>query len=93
MSYEKKFTPGTWAFTGLYSIKSGDIVVVDDIGTGVKDANEYIANSYLIAAAPELLDALIECVHFLDGCLLDPMCKKDAKKAINKALNIKNDEL
>ncbi len=49
---------------------------------------EALANAKLIAAAPDMLKALIEIYNDLDSCIyLTPKVLNNAKKAINKALN------
>ena len=47
-----------------------------------------VAEAQLIAAAPDMLKALIEIYNALDSCIdLTPKVLNNAKKAINKALN------
>ena len=50
---------------------------------------EHVANEHdakLIAAAPELLEALIVCVNRLKGNIHAPLAILDAEQVINKAL-------
>lgn len=62
-----KFTPGPWGFSeseltaGRFSIyHNGPLGYVGDNGLGTENAR---ANARLIAAAPDLLDALRRLVH------------------------------
>ncbi len=94
----KKHTPGPWVNTGLdhqypkeINIQSGNLYIARTIG-GLGLIEE-TANANLIAAAPELLEALRnlmsacykadlheELSEIVDGCLLDA-----AETAIAKA--------
>lgn len=77
MSREKKFTPGPWSYDGVLYIRgpNGEMVadfVEDDEcslarirGTGANLPQE--ANAHLIAAAPELLEALEEAERFFNN--------------------------
>lgn len=93
MNYEKKFTPGPWDAHFL-----DDYFIVSSMGTIAKmpDNGLYInrgVNAHLIAAAPELLDALIECIDTMKDLYIGSGMSviTRGQEAINKALNIKND--
>lgn len=63
-------TPGPWvarkAHSGIWDVFAGDRDVVTVMGGGIyPPANE--ANARLIAAAPDLWEALDGIVHFTDG--------------------------
>lgn len=105
-----KHTPGPWWFAqhdafGRYDVGEGDAVLFRsvpraDSGPGeapltqTSDAHQ-AANARLIAAAPDLLEALrrmVNCMtqddlaHPLDACMYGPQCNVcQAKVAINKA--------
>lgn len=86
---EKKHTPGPWSAEecrsgfAVYAYKSGDAVVrtEDDEGRYGTIANE--ANARLIAAAPELLEALIGVVKVADRATKE---FDKARAAISKAI-------
>lgn len=109
MKHEFKGTPGPWANEGgdNYAI---DIILPNDSTislsrysryyTGLSmDRDEMIANASVIAAAPDLLEALQELVH-LHGCEQEAMASgkptlaqwmealDKANNAIAKALNL-----
>ena len=48
---------------------------------------DFKANAKLIAAAPELLKALLTCLSRIEGRSHEPFAILEAKEAINKALN------
>jgi hypothetical protein len=56
---EPKFTAGPWTYTGLY--------VEDENGTVIAQSNRGAANAHLIAAAPDLYEALKAVYLELDG--------------------------
>ncbi len=94
---EKKFTPGPWKVSkspdyfenGATVIRAENncvIAVLTDLDWPIPKARE--ANANLIAAAPELLEALEELsnrAHYADGGFYEDMIVK-AEKAIKKAL-------
>ncbi|WP_262264183.1 hypothetical protein [Pantoea dispersa] len=53
-----KGTPGKWVVDGDYDVTTEDGTVISWTSLGVFEPDEMIANSKLIAAAPELLEAL-----------------------------------
>jgi hypothetical protein len=53
-----KGTPGKWVVDGDYDVTTEDGTVISWTSQGVFEPDEMIANSKLIAAAPELLEAL-----------------------------------
>ncbi len=73
-----EYTKGSW-FNDGYEIKSNECCI--EIAK-VTVFNEGKANANLIAAAPELLEALEELVAQLEG---DYFCFKNARSAIAKA--------
>lgn len=91
---EFKGTPGPWEVTGACCDAVG--ANFDKGGwykpianrpprTGGKHTDEYNANLHLIAAAPELLDALQDCLSWVNnGIARDAHTK--ATQAIKKAL-------
>lgn len=62
MSNEKKHTPGEWAVDGMTIFAPADGIAAKDVAVILHDGNSSIqereANARLIAAAPELLEAL-----------------------------------
>jgi hypothetical protein len=64
---ELKATPGPWLLgqSAVYADVNGDKVALP-LFLGPDRVNEEIANSYLIAAAPELYEALAEAVKTID---------------------------
>jgi hypothetical protein len=64
-----KPTPGPWevrsAFVGPLQVWAGDHIQVADVGADTFDVCD--ANARLIAAAPDLLDALVEAKTLIDG--------------------------
>ena len=92
-----KHTPGKWEIEPLEVFGRGDregtadIVVHDEDGEGSTviakgigyEGDEEKANANLIAAAPDLLKALID---FLDDTMGDPEpCRKAIAKALGKS--------
>ena len=81
-----KHTPGQWVVTGwnlVFGSKAVEINVHFD--SGVSGTLEMHANANLIAAAPDLLEALSEVVEWLEhGDHAGPMHSK-ARAAIAKA--------
>lgn len=82
-------TPGTWEAVrrncgAATTIKAGDIVVAECSGFG-RYADASLADARLIAAAPELLRALIRLLE-LSGCDFWPIEQELARIAIAKAL-------
>ncbi len=63
MERKEKFTPGPWAQgTAIYA---GDVKVCLVLFIGSERVGEEIANSYLIAAAPDLYEVLSDTVQFI----------------------------
>ncbi len=87
-----KHTPGPWNVqrengsptTGQWMISGGNpgyLAEVRDLGVG-----EVKANAFLISAAPELLEALIEAMDLIDDiCALEGDSTRKARAAIAKA--------
>lgn len=77
---ETKHTPGEWRT--VYESKTGTVVKTGEktIAKVFRNINliEINANARLIAAAPELLEALIKCKHFLNHGI--GMTKKDQQE-------------
>lgn len=95
---EFKGTPGPW-----YASNEGRLLVRDEEwqcviadGIGYYGEDEELANARLIAAAPEMLDALIKIVEMNQQYAIDKYgdvrkaeemaCVRTARAAINKAL-------
>lgn len=72
-------TPGSWVVDGDYDVTTEDGTVVSWSAEGIFEPDEIIANANLIAAAPDLLEALMDISR---GCV--DMEKVNA--AISKAL-------
>ena len=91
---ETKHTPGPWKVYGdyivpasskpnKYGMQSGEYIAqhYDTIGCGTKKAN-----AHLIAAAPELLEACIEALYWLDvSSRGEEECAKKLQAAIDRA--------
>lgn len=90
---EFKGTPGPWfehrdGFSTVYieaRIGGGMIQEVAACGPCDKGSDQQSANAKLIAAAPELLEALIKLVDIVDDMVHGPSTDA-AHSAINKAL-------
>jgi hypothetical protein len=91
---KSKYTPGPWSADecrsgfAVYAYKSGDVVVRTEDEEGRYGAIDNEANARLIAAAPELLEALQEIIIAADGegwSQLDASFTK-ARAAISKAI-------
>lgn len=90
------FTPGPWFVDGDYDVATEDGTVVSWAAEGIFETGEINANSQLIAAAPELLEALQELfAHYKELAdsgdagnwkLEDEPVGKKAMAAIGKAL-------
>lgn len=72
-----KFTPGPWEVNteaGLplrevFSHSETDVLICDTGCSNVEmDAAEIEANAHLIAAAPEMYEALKDCLRLLEDC-------------------------
>lgn len=68
-----KFTPGPWTFNGMTTIITADeqtwiAGVVNPDWRQVPDRPERDANAYLIAAAPDLLEALRRLTGLIRDC-------------------------
>jgi|CXWL01.1.fsa_nt_gi hypothetical protein len=66
MSNESQFTPGPWTIRHEFNVFGGDRLVANTGGRGGNVnpegiRRENLANARLIAAAPELLEALKQC--------------------------------
>ena len=92
MSNLNSHTPGPWEInnhkvtTRIFTLNSddGSADVCDINRVFVKYGRAY-ANAKLIAAAPEMLEALIKVQSF--GCRVDELeCKKDVIKAVKEAI-------
>ena len=62
MSEQTKFTPGPWHATKRAFIMAGNKYI------GQVNSNVY--DAVLIAAAPEMYEALDKTAKYMDGCLL-----------------------
>lgn len=112
MNYEFKGTKGEWQVTDLDDTfvekvdrtkGAEDNLICVSKGNGIYGPHEQrLANSYLIAASPELLEALLESNGMLNGLYdfvrdkidlgqLDIIAMRTQAniKAVHKALNIK----
>ncbi|HDC4367508.1 TPA: hypothetical protein O8L32_000546 [Enterobacter cloacae] len=76
-------TPGKWVVDGDCDVTTEDGTVVSWIAEGIFEPDEMIANALLIAAAPDLLEAL---QLFLDAQILPEYHQGVARAAISKAL-------
>lgn len=89
-----KHTKGEWSTNmsiglGIKArIKSGEIIIADcySFSEGLSD-EEAEANAKLIAAAPELLEALIECSAFLNTVQSPATSARNLKTEIDNAIN------
>ena len=79
-----KFTPGPWALDrwGAVCHANKQLVVVEGVALSGRSTDETRANARLIAAAPELLDALKYCAAVCAGEALN---KSDLINALEKA--------
>lgn len=72
------FTPGPWRTFPASMVDGRTMRVVTerkDVGMGVGDnATETEANARLIAAAPDLYEAAVSALDYLESCL-DPKCE------------------
>lgn len=75
------YTKGEWSFGHNIGVYSGETHIAD-IAAVNNGFNETLANAKLIAAAPDLLEALIEVVRISDR---NHEAWYKAKAAINKA--------
>lgn len=57
MKNQKSFTPGPWEYDHGNAIKTKNGLLIANISRGLDDG-EIVANANLIAAAPEMLEAL-----------------------------------
>ena len=93
---EKKFTQGAWEYrpaisTNCFYIETADKThknsFIGEVGGGLQTKHEIEANAKLIAAAPDLLEALEDLYNAIDSCVdLTPDVLRKADKAIKKAL-------
>ena len=86
-----KFTPGPWHYEGLH-VWAGDdpangAITQGGCGccNGMRDGVYEEADARLIAAAPDLLEALIDAVCALECCGKDYPAAEKARAAIAKA--------
>jgi hypothetical protein len=105
---EFKGTKGKWEYTyqpivsnGLYIQtidKNHKNTFIGEVGGGLQSPNEIQANATLIAAAPDLLEALQDMIFIFESLCeseklklkpTDFNCYNDSKAAIKKALTIK----
>ncbi len=87
-----KHTPGPWA---VQTYTSGEVAVLHDPGTGFVRLVCFVnpsfiegvrgANARLIAAAPELLESLVEFIAGADAGMISVATDKKARAAIAKA--------
>ena len=92
---EFKGTKGEWEVTGSYSMckysigNEKETIAFTSViaGANKNDIIRFKANAKLIAAAPELLKALLTCLSRIEGRSHEPFAILEAKEAINKALN------
>lgn len=91
---EFNFTPGPWewwtsnSFLRLSSLatgKDGGVIDSFSMSDGATSLSVKVADMHLIAAAPELLEALQECLPWVNNGLARGAQLK-AVSAINKAL-------
>lgn len=85
---EFKGTPGPWNYCADepdWVTDSNDNIAVARVTRYNADAEDQHANAKLIAAAPELLEALIKLVDIVDDMVHGPSTDA-AHAAINKAL-------
>lgn len=86
-----KHTSGPWKLIpndGLILVSTSNRPAAVIYAVNSKD-EEYVANANLIAAAPELLEALEECADQIKSCLVDGRDKNsDSGMLLQKALVI-----
>lgn len=87
------FTPGEWVSVGGWVEHSddnvGDICVCDPVimaQSRDRPWSEILANSRLIATAPELLDALITAIPYVETAEVDPAYKPGAVAKVVKQM-------
>ena len=97
-----KHTPGPWTFTSeqilddgvaihddirCFHLQSGDTVVLDGCGCCESPRLDNPADARLIAAAPDLLEALENLADYIDERAGDNDCRplENARAAIRKA--------
>lgn len=85
---ESKHTKGPWVMApqgdAVYAAKGGDIVCLSPAHEGWEDsARRWPANAHLIAAAPDMLEALTLVADYLMG---DDDVPENIADAINAAL-------
>jgi hypothetical protein len=78
-----KHTQGEWETQGT-AVFSNNKLVANCVSDGIHFTEEDKANAKLIAAAPELLEALIEAVGHIDSTFY-PELKQKINNAINRA--------
>ena len=79
-----EFRPGHWERRWEISASDGSCICVgDDWETSFRSEGD--ANAHLIAAAPDLLEALIDAVCALECCGKDYPAAEKARTAIAKA--------
>lgn len=85
MSNEKKHTPGEWAVDGMTIFAPADGIAAKDVAVILHDGNSSIqereANARLIAAAPELLEAL-EAAEVLWNAIHQSNYSQETREAI-----------
>lgn len=94
MDTQTQHTPGPWVDTNVID-KHGSTMLVDSAGLPVAVINASVANTRLLTAAPELLEALKRMTNqFLTQIQFNPhggnadifhTCLSDARAAIEKA--------
>ena len=84
-----KHTPGPWAVHGLDVRDDGESLIARV--SWRRDEEQEPFNAHLIAAAPELLEALIECERYgggytnCDQSYLPPTVRAQIQTALDKA--------
>ena len=87
-----KHTPGPWKVTGYYKHLIGSslndkIIIGEAWGDRKDDTNNMVANTRLMAKAPEMLEALIDDIN-----MFEDLCDLGAidKSLFNKIKEIRN---
>lgn len=81
-----KSTPGPWRVSGNW-VETDDVLIAKIINCK-PGSGTHLANKQIIAAAPEMLEALIKCADALDEVSYQSWCGEiidEARAAIAKA--------